>query len=409
MANSVIVSGPDWTQWLDSMEGIPDRPPPAPVPAPRPLPTGWQQKANRLFEQLGGFLPGLALAAILAFAGERLTQWVGTRVLGFESNPLSAVAFAVVLGLLVRNTLGLPAIYEPGLRVCLRFLLRFGIALLGLRLSLDVVGKVGVVALPVVLICIGVALIVVTWINQLLGLPRRLGILIAAGTSICGVSAIVATGAAVNAEEDEVSYAVACVTLFGMLALFCYPFLAFALFAGDAKLVGVFLGTAVHDTAQVAGAGLIYQQQFDAKEALNTATVTKLMRNACMIGVIPLLVLLYHRSVVRHPGDRPGWRQALPMFVLAFLALAVVRTLGDLGDRAFFVLDKETWKQVLAAADQLAAWCLAVAMVSVGLGTGLAKLRILGLKPFTVGFAGALLVGAVSWALLSLASMFGWM
>ncbi len=137
---------------------------------------------------------------------------------------------------------------------------------------------------------------VVTWINRALGLPRRLGSLIAVGTSICGVSAIVATGPAIDAEEDEVSYAVACVTLFGLVALFTYPFLAHAIFGGDARKVGLFLGTAIHDTAQVAGAGLMYREQYRAPEALDTATVVKLTRNLCMAGVIPLMAALYHRG-----------------------------------------------------------------------------------------------------------------
>ena len=114
-------------------------------------------------------------------------------------------------------------------------MLRFGIILLGLRLSLAAVGELGLAALPVIVGCIAVALVAVTWINRALGLPRRLGSLIAVGTSICGVSAIAATAPVIDAEEDEVSYSVACITLFGLLALFCYPLLAHGMFGGDAE------------------------------------------------------------------------------------------------------------------------------------------------------------------------------
>src|SRR5262249_47541323 len=149
------------------------------------------------------------------------------------------------------------------------------------------------------------------------------GTLIAVGTSICGVSAIVATGPVIDAEEDEISYSVACITLFGMLALFLYPFLAHLIFAGDARLAGLFLGTSIHDTAQVAGAGLIYQQQFHAPEALNAATVIKLVRNLCMAGVIPLMAVLYRRSTGTSAGRQP-WHQVVPLFVLGFVALATL-------------------------------------------------------------------------------------
>src|SRR5262249_4818219 len=156
-----------------------------------------------------------ALALALAFAGLRGANWLGTSVLGFAHSPISAIMVALLLGLAIRNAIGLPAIYEHGLKFCLRAVLRLGIMLLGLRLSLAAVGEIGLVGLPIILGCIATALVMVTRINRALGLPRRLGSLIAVGTSICGVSAIVATGPAIDAEEDEVSYAVACVTLFG--------------------------------------------------------------------------------------------------------------------------------------------------------------------------------------------------
>jgi uncharacterized integral membrane protein (TIGR00698 family) len=343
----------------------------------------------------------------LAIAGERIASWLGTRVLGFDHSPISAVPIAVVLGLLVRNVIGLPAIYEPGLKISVRFLLRVGIVLLGLRLNLSAIAQVGLAVLPVIVACIASALIVATWLGRVLKLPKRLASLIAVGTSICGVSAIVAAAPVIEAEDDEVSYAVACITLFGLVALFAYPFLAFVAFTGDHEVAGKFLGTSIHDTAQVAGAGLIYQQQFDAPEALDNATVTKLVRNTCMAGVIPFMALLYHHSM-KGRQRKLVWHQAVPLFVIFFIVAAAVRTVGGLGESAFGVISAPDWKDVLKAADWLSFWCLALAMVAVGLGTGLAKLRTLGLKPFAVGLATALLVGAVSFGLLTLTRLLGW-
>lgn len=407
MSTDATYAGPEWARWLDSMEGVPEWPAKPAKPAP---PTGFRHAMVKRFERLGELLPGIALALGLAIAGERLASWLGTSVLGFSNSPISAVPVAVLLGLLVRNVVGLPAIYEPGLKISVRFLLRVGIVLLGLRLSLSTVGEVGLVVLPVIVACIASALIVATWLGRVLHLPKRLASLIAVGTSICGVSAIVAAAPVIEAEDDEVSYAVACITLFGLLALFAYPFIAFMAFSGDPQLAGKFLGTSIHDTAQVAGAGLIYQEQFDAPKALDNATVTKLMRNSCMAAVIPLMALLYHHSM-KSKQRRVVWHQAVPLFVILFVVAAAVRTIGDIGEptrRAFGILDRGDWKSVLDAANWLSFWCLVLAMVSVGLGTGLARLRTLGLKPFAVGLATALLVGAVSFGLLSLARQFGW-
>jgi uncharacterized integral membrane protein (TIGR00698 family) len=398
-----VYSNPQLARFLDSMEGVPDWPQPAETAVERAMRTSWQNEANQVFGWVGALSPGLALATLLSIAGVRASHWVGTTLLGFEHSPISAIMIALVLGLLIRNVVGLPAVYESGLRVCLRHILRFGIMLLGLRLSLPAVAQIGLVALPVIVGCIATALLLVTWITRALGLPRRLGSLIAVGTSICGVSAIVATAPVIEAEDDEVSYAVACVTLFGMLALFSYPWVAYGIFHGNPRLAGLFLGTSIHDTAQVTGAGLIYQQQFRAPEALNTAAVVKLVRNLFMAAVIPLMALLYHRGGGASTRKaRPQWHQVVPLFVLGFLAMAAVRSLGDLGSRPLLVLDTARWKSLLGNADTLSSWCLTIAMASVGLGTGLAKLKGLGLKPFCVGLAAAGLTGAASVGLIKL-------
>jgi uncharacterized integral membrane protein (TIGR00698 family) len=398
MITAPTSAAPDWARWLDSMEGVPEYQPPPPAQKPGRL--------VRAFERAGELLPGVGLAFGLAVAGDALARWLGTDLLGFEKSPITAVPVAVVLGLLVRNTIGVPTIYEPGLRMCVRVLLRVGIVLLGLRLTLATVGTDTLAVLPIVAACIASGFAVATWLGRVLGLPRRLAALIAVGTSICGVSAILASAAAIEAEEDEVSYAVATITLFGLLALFAYPFFAFWVCGGDPRLAGMFLGTAIHDTAQVTGAGLIYQQQFDAPQALTAATVTKLLRNACMAVVIPLMAAAYLRSSGRK--GRVSWHQAVPGFVIAFLIATALRTIGDLGDRAFGVIERANWSRGLGTAEWLSNWCLVLAMVSVGLGTGLGKLRILGLRPLAVGLAAALLVGAVSLTLLTIGRALGW-
>lgn len=401
---SDIYHDPQLARWLGSMEGVPDWPEPVETPVERASRTTLQNRLHQVFGWVGGLCPGLTLALGLAFVGLRGAEWLGTSLLGFAHSPISAIMVALLLGLAIRNAIGLPAVYEGGLKFCLRHVLRLGIMLLGLRLSLAAVGQIGLVGLPIIVGCIASALVLVAWINRALGLPRRLGTLIAVGTSICGVSAIVATGPVVDAEEDEVSYAVACVTLFGLLALFTYPFLAHWIFRGDARMTGLFLGTAIHDTAQVAGAGLMYRQQYGAPEALETAAVVKLVRNLFMAAVIPLMALLYRRGGGPEAARsaRPKWHQVVPLFVLGFLAMAAVRSLGDLGDRPFLLLRRDEWGRFLAGADVASGWCLATSMAGVGLGTGLAKLRVLGWRPLCVGMAAAALVGGVSFALIVL-------
>jgi uncharacterized integral membrane protein (TIGR00698 family) len=305
----------------------------------------------------------------------------------------------------MRNTIGVPKVYEEGLRLCLKTVLRLGIVVLGLTLSVKAIGRDIVTALPVIFCCIATALILVTFINRALGLPKRLGTLIAIGTSICGVSAIVATAPIIEADEDETAYAVACITIFGLLALITYPFIAHQIFRTDVQ-AGTFLGTAIHDTSQVAGAGLAYAQQYKADAAMKAAVTVKLMRNLCMSLLIPLMAILYRRSETKGGPKSFGqkWHHAIPLFVIAFVLMACIRSLGDSanGDKALGVIPINEWKHLDASAKFVASWLLATALGAVGLGTGLARFRGLGLKPFSVAFAAALSVGAVSVALIKL-------
>jgi uncharacterized membrane protein YadS len=198
------------------------------------------------------------------------------------------------------------------------------------------------------------------------------------------------------------------VTLFGMVGLLFYPLLAHGAFGAHPAAAGVFLGTAIHDTAQVVGAGFIYQQQYQLPEVLSTATVVKLVRNLSMAAVIPLMAVLYYRdkrSETRVSGSL--WKQVLPLFVVAFVAMTLVRTVGDRGERPFGLLEPTTWHSFLAAADRTSTFCLATAMGAVGLSTGLDRLKKLGLRPFLVGLAAAGIVGVLSFLLLKLQEFLG--
>jgi uncharacterized integral membrane protein (TIGR00698 family) len=227
---------------------------------------------------------------------------------------------------------------------------------------------------------------------------------VAVGTAICGNTAIVATAPVIGASDDETSYAVGTITVFGLVALLSYPFLSHALFAGDAQRAGLFLGTAIHDTAQVAGAALLYAQQYGAPVALDTATVTKLVRNLFMVVVIPLMALLYRRSAPAGSSRRAPISQLVPLFVLGFVAMALLRTAGDWATaRPGFAVSTAQWASVVAFVGTLSEWCLTTAMASVGLGTSLDRLRALGARPLAVGLAAALTVGIVSASVLRLA------
>jgi uncharacterized integral membrane protein (TIGR00698 family) len=338
-------------------------------------------------------------ALVLAIGGEFLSRLIGVQLMGLATSPISGIMLAILLGVLVRNTVSVPLSLQPGIAFGLRRVLRLGVVLLGIRLSLGQLGGIGLQSLPVIAGVVISALLVVTFLARRLGLSPRLGTLIAVGTSICGATAIVATAPAIGAKDNEVSYAVACVALFGVSAMLVYPVASHWLFAGDGFASGLFLGTAVHDTAQVAGAGLVYQQFYNDPRALDVATVTKLIRNLAILIVVPLMSILYHRKAAGG-ASAPAWWRLFPLFVVGFALMSVLRTVGDAATPAFGLLSAEHWQLVIAVTKRIAGLCLAVAMACVGLGTDLRDIRRLGLKPFAVGLFSALLVGVVSLVLI---------
>jgi uncharacterized integral membrane protein (TIGR00698 family) len=349
-------------------------------------------------------LPGLLLALAIAVAGGWSADFIGTTVMGLPKSPISGIMMAILLGILVSNVIRLPAAVLPGVKFSVVRILRLGIILLGIRLSIVEAGAIGLKSLPVILGTVITALLLVTYVAKRIGLTEKLGTLIAVGTSICGATAIVATAPTIGARDDETSYAVACITLFGVVAMLVYPFAAHWIFAADPFRSGLFLGTAVHETSQVAGSGLVYQEYFGDARALDVATVTKLVRNLGMLLVIPLMSIYYHRRSVEGAAP-PPWYTMIPLFVVGFALMSVLRTVGDTAgpdQLVFGFLEHAQWKSLVGDVKTVAEYCLAVAMAAVGLGTSIAGLRSIGLKPLGVGLFSAVVVGAVSATLITL-------
>lgn len=346
---------------------------------------------------------GVALAAAVSAAAVLSAEWIGETMLGFDKSPVSAIMMAIVIGMLLANAVTLPSRFEDGLRFCARTVLRVGIMLLGIRLSLFAAGRFTLIALPFVVAAIAAGLSIVALLGRRLGLSRRLSGLIAVGTSICGCTAIVAAAPLIKADETEVSYSVACITVFGLVVMFLYPFIGHAVFGDQPALAGLWLGTSIHETAQVAGAALMYRTQYDAPLALDIATVTKLVRNLCMVAVIPLVGYLYAADRRHAPAaGAGGWWRLIPWFIAGFALMSALRTAGDAGERPFGVLDAGAWRQFVTITRTVAEYCLLVAMASVGLTSRFAGIRQIGPRPFLLGLFAAALIGGLSLLLILL-------
>lgn len=358
-------------------------------------------------------IPGILLCLIVMVAGIYGAELIGVllKVLGILSEdsktPVSGIFAAIIIGMVIRNTMNLSDRFTEGISFSMKYLLRAGIILLGLRLSLMEALKLGAVGIPLIALCITAGLIVTLYLTKKMGQSSRLGTLIASGTGICGVTAIMATAPVIKAKEDEISYAVANITIFGLTGMLLYPFLANFLFADDPIKAGLFLGTAIHDTAQVTGAALIYDQMFQNALVVDAATVTKLTRNLFIIAIIPLVSYFYFSQAKKNQGENvektelPKWYRYIPLFVIGFLLLSIVRTIGDATvvhtGNAFGFLQASTWESIYRNLSSFGTtYLLGMAMAGVGLSTNFKMFKGIGLKPFYIGLTAALSVGVVS-------------
>ncbi|MEM0980371.1 MAG: putative sulfate exporter family transporter [Cyanobacteria bacterium P01_H01_bin.58] len=313
-------------------------------------------------------LPGLLLTSGVAGLAILLSQILGIR----ELNPL---LLAVLLGMGCRCFWQASYAYRPGIQFAMKRVLRLAVILLGLRLSTGEILSVGSVGLIVLVLSATSTFYVTCWLGRCLNISRKLTQLIAAGTSICGASAVVATNAAIESSEEDMTYAIAAVTGFGTLAMLSYPLLA-TLLGLSPQIFGIWCGISIHEVAQVIATAF---QQGNISGEL--ATVTKLAR---VLLLIPMLLSLSCQN------SRGGLRQGsssvhMPWFVLCFCGLVTINSLN---------IVPETIKAVVLTGNQ---FLLCVALAAMGLETNLRQLKQIGLKPiYLAGF---------SWIFLSLLSL----
>ena len=244
----------------------------------------WEHKLFGIpVKKIHTLVPGILLLVVFGYLATFSSKFIGENLLGFAKSPISSVMLVLIIGMLIGNLFRSPNLFKPGLQFGMNKLLRLGIILLGIRLSLSDVFKLSAISFPIILLCISTAILVTSFLIKKLKQPKRLGTLIAVGTSICGVSAIVATSPVIDADEEETAYAVAVITVFGLMATIIYPILAYYLFQGDAVKAGLWLGTSIQDTSQVTGAAMVYSELWDAAVGLDIASVTKLVRNIFMV------------------------------------------------------------------------------------------------------------------------------
>jgi uncharacterized integral membrane protein (TIGR00698 family) len=334
-----------------------------------------------------GLIPGILLLAVVGYAGKFIEQFIGAygKSHHLVLPNIEYVLWAILIGLVISNTVGVPALFRSGVATY-EFWLKAGIVLLGARFLLGDVRRLGGISLLLIAIGLVLALTFMTYLGRAFKLKPKLITLLAVGSSICGVSAIIAAQGAIDADEEDSSTAIAAILLLGALSLFLFPLIGHLLHLSD-HAYGLWAGLAVDNTAEATAAGALYS---DA--AGKIAVVAKTCRNAT-IGFIVLGYAIYWAS----KGEAAGvtnkgaflW-QKFPKFVLGFLVISLLATVG------FFT------KPQLTAVGNLSRWAFLLTFAGVGLRTNLRELSKQGLRPFVVGAVGEIVI-----ALITLGLVFG--
>lgn len=335
----------------------------------RPTPTGTPIAPPRKPDHLA---PGL----ILVVAGT-----VVAAIIGSLASSVSTLVLAVIVGAVVGNVGLANGRTQPGLSFAAKRLLRVGVVLLGLRLSLGDVVELGARGIVVVAATVTVTFFGTQALGRHLGLSRDLSLLVATGYSICGASAIAAVEGSTEASEEEVAASIGLVTLFGSLAILALPLLSPILGLTDGQF-GAWAGASVHDVAQV-----VATASTGGAAVVAAAMVVKLTRVVLLTPIV-IGVNLHrragHRSKGRGDGQSPP---LLPLFVAGFMAMVALRSTGWLPT---FVID---------GGRSVEGWLLAAALVGLGAGVRIDRLRRLGPKP--------LLLGLLAWVVVATVSLLG--
>ena len=350
---------------------------PGATAAPRPAVSPARRVLN--------LVPGVLALGLIGYAGKFTEQSIAAygRAHHLTLPNIEYVLWAIVFGLIVSNTIGLPAICEAGIDTY-EFWLKTGIVLLGVRFVLGDVARLGGVSLACVFLELAVSIAVMTALGRAFKLRPKLTSLLSIGASVCGVSAIIAARGAIEADDEDVSYAIAAILALGAVSLVVFPIIGRALGMSD-RAYGLWVGLAVDNTAEATAAGALYS---DA--AGKFAVLAKTSRNAT-IGFVVLGYALYwiRRGGASAIGNKAAFLwEKFPKFVFGFLAVSALATAGAFSK-----------KQSTDLAN-LSRWAFLFSFAGIGLRTNLRVLSNQGWRPLIVGVAGEVALAALTLALV---------
>ena len=348
--------------------------------------------------------PGVAVCVVLTWIASYLnTLPFPPFTLALGQHPLSAVLLALLLGMLLRNVIPATAQLKPGVDAVVKKWLPVGIVLLGARLDFYDLIRVAVQVMIGAAVLIAVIIVLSRWMSRWFDIDEKMGLLIGVGTAICGSSAIVAVAPVIKAKEEEMAYSIGVINLLGVVAMLLFPVLG-SLLVLDADVYGIWCGLGIHATPQVIAAGFAHSE--DGQTAGEMATIVKLVRISLLgpaVFVLGAWFAYRQRRETVYVDEPVRYSKLVPGFVVLFLAMALLRTLGFLPEVTLHLSDQFVFGagdrliDVAGLLSQIGKWIITCAMAGVGLSTVFASMKAGGMQPLILG-----VLGAIALALLGL-------
>ena len=324
-------------------------------------------------------LPGLAIAASIAAVAFVVEYLIKNNTAGV----VSPLVIAVVLGALISNLGMLPGNCRIGLGFAARNLLRLGIVLLGLQLSFSQVRELGAPGLALVIVVVAATFTGTQWLGKKMGLSPGLSLLVATGFSICGASAIAAMRPVSDADDDDMAYAIALVTICGTLAIFLLPAIGEIIGFSGAQF-GSWVGASVHDVAQTVATAASGND--DAQDAAIVVKLTRVMLLAPLVAAVSFTRRrkLSHTNITDSKTQKAKLPPVIPLFIIGFIAAISINSSFNLPSE---FLSNVKW---------LEKSLLACALVGLGAGVDARKLRRVGTRPLALGLISWILIATLS-------------
>lgn len=288
---------------------------------------------------------------------------------------LSTLIIAIILGALIKNTIGISEKFEYGIKFCSKKVLRIAIVMLGFKLSFSQILKIGPKAVIVILVSTTSTILFTNYLGKKFNLKNNLTTLLSTGISICGAAAIAAVNSIIKSDEEDIAYSIGIITVLGTIFMFVYPII-FKLFKMNQQIYSIWAGSSIHEVAQVVAAGFAV-----SNDAGTQATIVKLTR---VLFIIPVTIILSLTSSKKDNSKFSFKNISIPYFVLLFLLVVILNSAIQIPKNTLDLLVK------------IDGYLMTLAMAGLGLDLSIASMKKVGLKPLYIGIISSLFISLIS-------------